>query len=86
MEPGRELVVDTGHLVAFTDGLEYSIGKVGGLRSLALGGEGAGDAVPGRRWGPDLDPRTPEPGVPRGADRALHAQPEVTLAVSFTSC
>ena len=54
MEPGRELVVDTGHLVAFTDGLEYSIGKVGGLRSLALGGEGlvmrfqAGDG--GRVW------------------------------------
>ena len=40
LEPGRELVVDTGHLVAFTDGLEYSIGKVGGLRSLVLGGEG----------------------------------------------
>ena len=40
LEPGRELVVDTGHLVAFTQGLEYSIGKVGGLRSLVLGGEG----------------------------------------------
>ena len=54
VEPGRELVVDTGHLVAFTDGLEYFIGKVGGLRSLALGGEGlvmrfqAGDG--GRIW------------------------------------
>ena len=36
----RELMVDTGHLVAFTQGLEYSIGKVGGLRSLVLGGEG----------------------------------------------
>ncbi len=40
LEPGRELVVDTGHLVAFTRGLEYSIGKVGGLRSFVLGGEG----------------------------------------------
>ena len=36
----RELVVDTGHLGAFTDKLDYSIGKVGGLRSLIAGGEG----------------------------------------------
>ena len=40
VEPGKELVVDTGHLVAFTDDVEYSIGKVGGLRSLIAGGEG----------------------------------------------
>ena len=38
--PGQELVVDTGHLVAFTDDVQYSIGKVGGLRSMLLGGEG----------------------------------------------
>ena len=36
----RELIVDTGHLVAFTDKLDYFIGKVGGLRSLIAGGEG----------------------------------------------
>lgn len=36
----EELVVDTGHVVAFTDGVEYSIGKVGGIRSLIAGGEG----------------------------------------------
>ena len=35
-----ELVVDTGHLVAFTEGVEYTIGKVGGLVSLIGGGEG----------------------------------------------
>ncbi len=40
VEPGRELVVDTGHLVAFTDDVDFSIGKVGGLRSLVGGGEG----------------------------------------------
>lgn len=40
VEPGQELVVDTGHVVAFTDGVEYSVGKVGGLRSLVAGGEG----------------------------------------------
>ena len=38
--PGEELVVDTGHLVAFTDGVDYTIGKVGGLRSILAGGEG----------------------------------------------
>lgn len=40
VEPGKELVVDTGHLVAFSDDVEYSIGKVGGIRSLIAGGEG----------------------------------------------
>ena len=37
---GSELVVDTGHMVAFTEGVDYSIGKVGGIRSLIGGGEG----------------------------------------------
>ncbi len=40
LEPGRELVVDTGHLVAFTGGVDYSVGKVGGIRSMIGGGEG----------------------------------------------
>ena len=40
VDSGEELVVDTGHVVAFTDGVEYSIGKVGGMRSLLVGGEG----------------------------------------------
>ena len=40
VDSGEELVVDTGHVVAFTDGVEYSIGKVGGFRSLIAGGEG----------------------------------------------
>ena len=38
--PGQELVVDTGHLVAFSDDVEYSIGKVGGIGSMIAGGEG----------------------------------------------
>lgn len=33
-------VVDTGHIVAFTDGLEYKVSKVGGYKSLFLSGEG----------------------------------------------
>ena len=37
---GEEVVVDTGHVVAFTDGVGYNISKVGGLGSALLGGEG----------------------------------------------
>ena len=40
VQPGKELVVDTGHLVAFSDDVEYSVGKVGGIRSMIAGGEG----------------------------------------------
>ena len=40
IQPGSELVVDTGHVVAFTDNVQYSVGKVGGLGSLVAGGEG----------------------------------------------
>lgn len=40
IQPGSELVVDTGHVVAFTDNVQYSVGKVGGLGSLIGGGEG----------------------------------------------
>ena len=40
LEPDRELVVDTGHVVAFTDDVEYTVGKVGNIRSFFAGGEG----------------------------------------------
>lgn len=40
IEVDGEYVVDTGHIVAFTDGLEYNVGKVGGYKSLFLSGEG----------------------------------------------
>lgn len=40
VQPGQTMTVDTGHVVAFTQGVEYNIGKVGGLKSLAFGGEG----------------------------------------------
>lgn len=33
-------VVDTGNIVAFTEGLEYTISKVGGYKSLFFSGEG----------------------------------------------
>ena len=35
-----DYVVDTGNIVAFTDGLEYKITKVGGYKSLFFSGEG----------------------------------------------
>jgi len=35
-----QYVVDTGHIVAFTEGLEYSVTSVGGYKSLFLSGEG----------------------------------------------
>ena len=33
-------VVDTGYIVAFTDGLEYNVSSVGGYKSLFFSGEG----------------------------------------------
>lgn len=33
-------VVDTGYIVAFTEGLEYTLDRVGGLKSFFLSGEG----------------------------------------------
>ncbi len=33
-------VIDTGHIVAFTEGLTYNIGRLGGYKSLFLSGEG----------------------------------------------
>ncbi len=37
---GDEITVDTGHIVAFTDGLEWSVGKAGNLKSFLFSGEG----------------------------------------------
>ena len=40
IQQGQSITVDTGHVVAFTNGVQYNVGKVGGLKSLAFGGEG----------------------------------------------
>ena len=40
VNPGDDLSVDTGHPVAFTDGVSKRVGKVDGLISLIAGGEG----------------------------------------------
>jgi uncharacterized protein (TIGR00266 family) len=37
---GQSYVLDTGHMVAFTEGMGYEVRKVGGLKSLFLSGEG----------------------------------------------
>ncbi|MCP4356332.1 MAG: TIGR00266 family protein [Proteobacteria bacterium] len=37
---GETLRVDTGCLVAFTDGIDYNIERAGGLKTMLLGGEG----------------------------------------------
>ena len=39
-EINGEYVVDTGHIVAFTEGLDYGVEKVGGYKSLFFSGEG----------------------------------------------
>jgi uncharacterized protein (TIGR00266 family) len=39
-EVDGEYVVDTGHMVAFTEGLDYRVESVGGLKSFFLSGEG----------------------------------------------
>ncbi|MFK7827327.1 MAG: TIGR00266 family protein [Oligoflexales bacterium] len=35
-----EYIVDTGHIVAFTEGLDYEVGRIGGYKSLFFSGEG----------------------------------------------
>lgn len=35
-----EYIVDTGHIVAFTEGLDYEISRIGGYKSLFFSGEG----------------------------------------------
>lgn len=37
---GETLRVDTGCLAAFSSGIDYDIGKAGGLKSMVFGGEG----------------------------------------------
>jgi uncharacterized protein (TIGR00266 family) len=37
---GEKLLVDTGCLVGFTKGIDYSIEKAGGLKTMLFGGEG----------------------------------------------
>jgi uncharacterized protein (TIGR00266 family) len=40
LETGQTYTVDTGHLVAFTDGMGFQIRRIGGLKSTLFSGEG----------------------------------------------
>ncbi|MEF8779649.1 MAG: TIGR00266 family protein [Haloferacaceae archaeon] len=40
LEPGDRYVVDTGHIVAFEETLDFSVDRVGGLKSTLFSGEG----------------------------------------------
>jgi uncharacterized protein (TIGR00266 family) len=40
LAPGQRYTVDTGHIVAFQGGIQYSVRKVGSWKSTVFGGEG----------------------------------------------
>ena len=40
LQPNEVLSVDTGHLVAFPDNMQFSVRRVGGWKSTILSGEG----------------------------------------------
>jgi uncharacterized protein (TIGR00266 family) len=50
--PGEVLKIDTGHIVAFAEGIGYQVEKVGGWKSTLLSGEGlvATFTGPGTLW------------------------------------
>jgi uncharacterized protein (TIGR00266 family) len=53
LKAGEELHVDTGCLVALTDGVDYDVETVGGVKSMIFGGEGVFFARlrgPGHVW------------------------------------
>lgn len=40
LDAGQRYTVDTGHMVAFDEGVDYSVRRVGGLKSTLFSGEG----------------------------------------------
>lgn len=50
--PGQEFRVDTGHLVAFTEGMHFDTQRIGGLKTTLFSGEGVVSAFrgPGTVW------------------------------------
>lgn len=40
LDPGETHVVDTGHVVAFEEGTDFTVRRVGGMKSTLLSGEG----------------------------------------------
>ena len=78
LQPGQTYTVDTGHMVAWTDGIQYNVRKVGNWKSTLLLRRGPG--LRPDRSRPDL-PADPQPGRlprladPAAADAAAAAQP-----------
>ncbi|SEJ58936.1 TIGR00266 family protein [Demequina mangrovi] len=52
LAPGETLTLDTGHVVAFDDSVQFSVRKAGSWKSTLLGGEGlvTDFTGPGRVW------------------------------------
>ncbi len=40
LAPGQKMIVDTGHVVAFSEGVSYEVHKVAGWKQSFLSGEG----------------------------------------------
>jgi uncharacterized protein (TIGR00266 family) len=59
LDPGQRYVVDTGHMVAFDESVQYDVGRAGSWKSTLLGGEGLVCKLtgPGRFY---LQTRNPE--------------------------
>jgi len=49
---GETCRIDTGHIVAFDDGVDYKVKRIGGLKSTFFSGEGLVVELtgPGRVW------------------------------------
>jgi uncharacterized protein (TIGR00266 family) len=52
LAPGEQMTLDTGHVVAFDDTVQYAVRKAGSWKSTILGGEGlvTDFTGPGRLW------------------------------------
>jgi uncharacterized protein (TIGR00266 family) len=52
LAPGEKMTLDTGHVVAFDDTVQYTVRKAGSWKSTILGGEGlvTDFTGPGRLW------------------------------------
>jgi len=73
LQAGEVLHIDTGCVVAFTDGMGFDVEQVGGIKSMVFGGEGVFFAKltgPGRVWIQSLP-------LSRLAGRILAAAPQM---------
>lgn len=52
LAPGQSYIVDTGHMVAFDQSVQYNVTRVGGMKSTLFSGEGLVCRLtgPGRIW------------------------------------